>query len=118
MRVSADTIARRLRDTAFLTAGLVLHLDDERTDRSADTAEPVAPLRADDGPDTDGGSGPPARQTFHAPDGLRDFVDHIRATRGRDGLHDIIHLEAEEQGPPGRRFRDAGGRTAIRVRNS
>jgi len=89
--VSADTIARRLRDTAFLTAGLVLHLDDERSDRSADTADPIIGLA----------EGHEARQTFHAPDGLRDFVDHIRATRGRDGLHDIIHMEAEEQGPNG-----------------
>ena len=101
VRVSADTIARRLRDTAFLTAGLVLHLDDERTDRSADTADPVVPLRADDPDSTGGAPEAPARQTFHAPDGLRDFVDHIRATRGRDGLHDIIHMEAEEQGPVG-----------------
>ena len=102
VKVSADTIARRLRDTAFLTAGLVLHLDDERTDRSADTAEPVLavlPARdADD--DTEAGDGP-RRQTFHAPNGLRDFVDHIRATRARDGLHETIHMEAEEQGPNG-----------------
>ena len=104
VRVSADTIARRLRDTAFLTAGLVLHLDDERSDRSADTAEPVVMLRDDAADDATGGPdapGAPARQTFHAPDGLRDFVDHIRTTRGRDGLHDIIHMEAEEQGPVG-----------------
>ncbi|MDA2983969.1 MAG: DNA topoisomerase (ATP-hydrolyzing) subunit B [Actinomycetota bacterium] len=102
VKVSADTIARRLRDTAFLTAGLVLHLDDERTDRSADTAEPVLavlPTRdADD--DTEPGERP-RRQTFHAPNGLRDFVDHIRATRARDGLHETIHMEAEEQGPNG-----------------
>jgi DNA gyrase subunit B len=100
VRVSADTIARRLRDTAFLTAGLVLHLDDERTDRSADTAEPVLGIAGRD-PDGADGDGRPRRQTFHAPDGLRDFVDHIRATRARDGLHDIIHLQAEEQGPNG-----------------
>jgi DNA gyrase subunit B len=102
VRVSADTIARRLRDTAFLTAGLVLHLDDERTDRSADTAEPVLavlPTRDVDD-DADAGEGP-RRQTFHAPNGLRDFVDHIRATRARDGLHETIHMEAEEQGPNG-----------------
>ena len=100
VRVSADTIARRLRDTAFLTAGLVLHLDDERSDRSADTADPVLglPTRATD---EDDDAEPSARQTFHAPNGLRDFVDHIRATRARDGLHDIIHMEAEEQGPNG-----------------
>jgi DNA gyrase subunit B len=45
--------------------------------------------------------GPRRVQTFHAPNGLRDFVDHIRATRARDGLHETIHIEAEEQGPNG-----------------
>jgi DNA gyrase subunit B len=102
VRVSADTIARRLRDTAFLTAGLVLHLVDERTDRSGDTVDPmlaVLPARSDaeDDSDADGRR----TQTFHAPNGLRDFVDHIRATRARDGLHDTIHIEAEEVGPNG-----------------
>ncbi len=100
--VSADTIARRLRDTAFLTAGLVLHLVDERSDRSGDTADPLhaaLPVRGT-GDDADY---PGARrvQRFHAPDGLKDFVDHIRATRARDGLHGTIHIEAEEQGPNG-----------------
>jgi DNA gyrase subunit B len=102
VRVSADTIARRLRDTAFLTAGLVLHLVDERTDRSGDTVDPmlaVLPARSDaeDDSDADGRR----TQTFHAPNGLRDFVDHIRETRARDGLHDTIHIEAEEVGPNG-----------------
>jgi len=102
VRVSADTIARRLRDTAFLTAGLVLHLVDERVDRSGDTVDPmlaVLPVRATE--EGDEVAGTRRVQTFHAPDGLRDFVDHIRGTRARDGLHDIIHIEAEEQGPNG-----------------
>ena len=109
VRVSADTIARRLRDTAFLTAGLLLHLDDERTDRSADTADPVIGLpgrtatatATDESDDAATAASGPTRQTFHAPNGLRDFVDHIRATRARDGLHDIVHMEAEEEGPNG-----------------
>ncbi len=84
VRVSADTIARRLRDTAFLTAGLVLHLVDERTDRSGDIVDPmlaVLPARTEDDAAAEGRR----VQTFHAPNGLRDFVDHIRATRARDG---------------------------------
>jgi DNA gyrase subunit B len=100
VRVSADTIARRLRDTAFLTAGLVLHLVDERTDRSGDIVDPmlaVLPARTTTEAVTEGRR----VQTFHAPDGLRDFVDHIRATRARDGLHGTIHIEAEEIGPNG-----------------
>jgi DNA gyrase subunit B len=129
VKVSADTIARRLRDTAFLTAGLTLHLVDERSDRSADTADPLLGLGGHGGSDADpdaaddlatsrpgdavsGGPGVdahdgtaeptvPRRVTFVAPNGLRDFVDHVRATRARDGLHETIHMEAEEEGPNG-----------------
>ncbi len=82
---SADTIARRLRDTAFLTAGLRIHFVDQR---------PGDPLDAeqDDEPEV---------LEFHAPGGLRDFVDHVRSTRAKEGLHDVIHFEAEEEGPNG-----------------
>jgi DNA gyrase subunit B len=77
---AADTIVRRLRDTSFLNAGLRITLDDQRP---ADDEE--------------------ARRQweFHAPGGLRDFVDHIRATKNKDGLHPTIHFEAEEEGPNG-----------------
>jgi DNA gyrase subunit B len=87
---SADTIARRLRDTAFLTAGLQLTLTDERP----------RPAHLETG---DAGDAPAAPRTlvFHAPGGLRDFVDHIRTTKAKDGLHPPIHFEAEEQGPNG-----------------
>jgi len=76
-----ETIARRLRDTAFLTAGLRIVLIDDRL--------------LEDQP------APPRSQEFHAPGGLRDFVDHIRTTKAKDGLHPPIHFEAEEQGPHG-----------------
>jgi DNA gyrase subunit B len=82
---SASTIARRLRDTAFLTAGLRLTLTDERVADEADEDQ-------DDDLQV---------QTFHAPGGLRDFVDHIRTTKAKDGLHPPIHFESEEQGPNG-----------------
>jgi DNA gyrase subunit B len=84
----ADTIARRLRDTAFLNAGLHITLTDERPlplEERADVEDPDAPRI----------------QRFHAPGGLRDFVDHIRTTKAKDGLHPVIHFEAEEQGPNG-----------------
>jgi DNA gyrase subunit B len=84
----ADTIARRLRDTAFLNAGLRITLTDERP-RSEDE-------RGDD-EDADA----PRVQEFHAPGGLRDFVDHIRTTKAKDGLHPVIHFDSEEQGPNG-----------------
>jgi DNA gyrase subunit B len=84
----ADTIARRLRDTAFLNAGLHITLTDER---------PLPPEERADVEDPDA----PRIQRFHAPGGLRDFVDHIRTTKAKDGLHPVIHFEAEEQGPHG-----------------
>ncbi len=77
-----DTIARRLRDTAFLTAGLTIVVTDERPDSNVDSDEPHV-------------------EVFHAPGGLRDFVDHIRTTKAKDGLHEAIHFEAEEIGPNG-----------------
>jgi DNA gyrase subunit B len=84
----ADTIARRLRDTAFLNAGLRITLTDER------------PLDGDDRADAEEADAPRV-QVFHAPGGLRDFVDHIRTTKAKDGLHPVIHFDAEEQGPNG-----------------
>jgi DNA gyrase subunit B len=84
----ADTISRRLRDTAFLNAGLHITLRDERP-RSAEEH-----AGAED-PDA------PRLQVFHAPGGLRDFVDHIRTTKAKEGLHPVIHFESEEQGPNG-----------------
>ncbi|HSK24340.1 MAG TPA: DNA topoisomerase (ATP-hydrolyzing) subunit B [Egicoccus sp.] len=85
---SIDTISRRLRDTAFLTAGLRITLTDERELDPAELPEDATP-------------GEPRVTVFHAPGGLRDFVDHIRTTKAKDGLHPVIHFEAEEQGPHG-----------------
>jgi DNA gyrase subunit B len=84
----ADTIARRLRDTAFLNAGLHITLTDER---------PLSDDERDDVEDPDA----PRVQRFHAPGGLRDFVDHIRTTKSKDGIHPVIHFESEEEGPNG-----------------
>ncbi len=82
---TVDTIVRRLRDTAFLTAGLRLRLLDERgSDEAAD--------------DDDGRT---REWEFHAPNGLADFVDHIRTTRNKDGLHEPVHFETEEDGIDG-----------------
>ena len=74
----ADTIVRRLRDTAFLTAGLRITLTDERVREDAEEDES------------------PRSWEFHAPRGLADFVEHLRSTRNKDGLHEPIHYEAEE----------------------
>ncbi|MFW5933400.1 MAG: DNA topoisomerase (ATP-hydrolyzing) subunit B [Actinomycetota bacterium] len=79
---SREVIGRRLRDTAFLTAGLKIVVTDERPDPDAGTDDQQ-----------------PHVDVFHAPGGLRDFVDHIRTTKNKDGLHEPIHLESEEIGP-------------------
>ncbi len=79
---TADVIERRLRDTAFLTAGLQIHLIDERP-RDDDREVPYA-------------------MTFHAPGGLRDFVDHVRTTRKAEPIHEPIHFETEDEGPNGK----------------
>ena len=79
----SDTIVRRLRDTAFLTAGLRITLDDERELPELDEEQITR------------------HWEFLAPNGLRDFVEHIRTTKAKDGLHEPIHFEAEEEGPNG-----------------
>jgi DNA gyrase subunit B len=91
----ADTIVRRLRDTAFLTAGLHIRLTDARPQLDP---EPDLDAPAGDRPDTAAG---PKVWEFHAPGGLADFVDHIRSTRNKEALHPTIHFEAEEEGPNG-----------------
>ncbi|QIV79653.1 DNA topoisomerase (ATP-hydrolyzing) subunit B [Mycolicibacterium frederiksbergense] len=53
---SLETVARRLREMAFLNRDLTLTLDDQRT-------------------------GEPERRTFRYPGGLVDFVSHINRTR-------------------------------------
>jgi DNA gyrase subunit B len=88
----ADTIVRRLRDTAFLTAGLRITLTDARPEASGDTDLDDPTSGAVEGPRT---------WEFHAPGGLADFVDHIRSTRNKEALHPAIHFEAEEDGPNG-----------------
>ncbi|MBW3562953.1 MAG: DNA topoisomerase IV subunit B, partial [Actinobacteria bacterium] len=77
---SGDTITRRLRDTAFLTAGLRIRFTDQR----------ITPEHPE-----------ATTEEFHAPGGLKDFVDHIRATKNKDGLHEPIHFEDEEEGEQG-----------------
>ncbi|MDX1658098.1 MAG: DNA topoisomerase (ATP-hydrolyzing) subunit B [Nitriliruptorales bacterium] len=83
LELNVDTIQRRLRDTAFLTAGLEIVLVD---DRPREDAEEDAS---------------PREWRFHAPGGLKDFVEHIRTTKSKEALHDAIHFENEEQGPTG-----------------
>ncbi len=79
-----DTIARRLRDTAFLTAGLRIVFVDQRP--SSEDEERRTESVTDE---------------YYYPGGLKDFVDHIRQMKAKDGLHEVVHFTEEEQGPKG-----------------
>ncbi|MGM9845580.1 MAG: DNA topoisomerase (ATP-hydrolyzing) subunit B [Muribaculaceae bacterium] len=73
-----DTLANRLRDLAYLNAGITLHLSDMRN------------LDAE---------GKPRRETFHSKDGLREFVQYIDSNK-ESLINDVIHLNTERQGIP------------------
>ncbi|MGI6223047.1 MAG: DNA topoisomerase (ATP-hydrolyzing) subunit B [Prevotella sp.] len=73
-----DIVANRMRELAFLNAGITIKLVDERPD-----------------PET----GKTREQTFHAKDGLKEFVRYI--DRHRQHLFDdVIYLKTEKQGVP------------------
>ncbi len=73
-----ETLANRLRDLAFLNAGITLTLTDMR-------------VRDDEGN--------PRREVYHSDEGLKEFVKYIDA--GKEPLiEDIIHLNTEKNGVP------------------
>ena len=73
-----DIVANRMRELAFLNAGISIRLVDERPD-----------------PET----GKTREQTFHAKDGLKEFVRYI--DRHRQHLFDdVLYLKTEKQGVP------------------
>ncbi len=73
-----NTLANRLRDLAFLNAGITLTLTDLR-----DLDE----------------EGNPHQEVFHSDEGLKEFVKYIDA--GKEPLiEDIIHLNTERNGVP------------------
>ena len=72
-----DIIANRMRELAFLNAGIKITLRDLRPDEEGKTKE----------------------QVFHAKDGLKEFVRYV--DRHRTHLFDdIIYLKTEKQGIP------------------
>ncbi|MCM1076752.1 MAG: DNA topoisomerase (ATP-hydrolyzing) subunit B [Bacteroides sp.] len=73
-----DTLANRLRDLAFLNAGITLKLTDMRK------------LDAD---------GNPKSETFYSRDGLREFVQYLDSNK-ESLINDVIHLNTERQGVP------------------
>ncbi len=73
-----ETLANRLRDLAFLNAGITLSLTDMR--------------QLDD-------EGNPRKDVFHSAEGLKEFVKYI--DEGKEPLiEDIIHLNTERGGVP------------------
>lgn len=73
-----NTLAKRLRDLAFLNAGITLTLTDRR--------------------ELDAG-GNPRREVFHSDDGLSEFVRYIDSSKEPLIPH-VIHLNTERQGIP------------------
>lgn len=73
-----NTLAKRLRDLAFLNAGITLTLTDRRE------------LDAE---------GTPRREVFHSDDGLSEFVRYIDSSKEPLIPH-VIHLNTERQGIP------------------
>ena len=73
-----STLANRLRDLAFLNAGISLKLIDMRN------------LDAD---------GNPMTETFHSDKGLREFVEYIDSSK-ESLINDVIDLNTERQGVP------------------
>ena len=73
-----NTLANRLRDLAFLNAGITLTLTDMRS------------LDAE---------GNPRHEVFHSDHGLEDFVRYIDSSK-ESLINDIIHLNTERQGVP------------------
>ena len=73
-----DIIARRMRELAYLNAGITITLTDLRPDEEGNLKQP---------------------EVFHAKDGLKEFVRYV--DRHRTHLvDDVIYLKTEKQGIP------------------
>ena len=72
-----DIVARRMRELAFLNAGIRITLTDARPDAEGKTRQEV----------------------FHAKDGLKEFVRYVDRPRAHL-FDDVIYLKTEKQGIP------------------
>ena len=72
-----DTLANRMRELAYLNAGITITLTDMRPDEEGKTKT----------------------ETFHSEGGLRDFVRYIDSSRTHL-FDDVIYLNTEKQGTP------------------
>ncbi|MBE6317624.1 MAG: DNA topoisomerase (ATP-hydrolyzing) subunit B [Bacteroidales bacterium] len=73
-----NTLANRLRDLAFLNAGITLTLTDKRNVNE---------------------NGEAKNETFYSQDGLSEFVQYIDSNK-ESLINDVIHLNTERQGIP------------------
>ncbi|MFF5985861.1 DNA topoisomerase (ATP-hydrolyzing) subunit B [Prauserella flavalba] len=81
---SAETVARRLQEMAFLNKGLTMVLRDER-------------VAEENGEDATGERAQIKERTYHYPGGLEDFVRYINGSK--DPIHpSVISFEAKGDG--------------------
>ncbi|PXY31678.1 DNA topoisomerase (ATP-hydrolyzing) subunit B [Prauserella muralis] len=81
---SAETVARRLQEMAFLNKGLTIVLRDER-------------VSDENGEDASGERAQIKERTYHYPGGLEDFVKHINGSK--DPIHpSVVSFEAKGEG--------------------
>ena len=78
-----DTLANRMRELAYLNAGITITLTDLRSETNIAAG-------FEDGK---------RQETFHSEGGLRDFVRYIDSTRTHL-IHDVIYINTEKQGVP------------------
>ncbi|MBC2682522.1 DNA topoisomerase (ATP-hydrolyzing) subunit B [Corynebacterium anserum] len=96
-----DTVAKRLQEMAFLNKGLTINLIDERAhaepekDDLADAAEDAeAPKTAEEKKAEEEKKKGPRTRTFHYPDGLKNYVEHIN--KKKTEVHpSIVSFEAK-----------------------
>ncbi|MGH4018604.1 MAG: DNA topoisomerase (ATP-hydrolyzing) subunit B [Pseudonocardiaceae bacterium] len=82
---SAETVARRLQEMAFLNKGLTIVLRDERVNGSHETEDAV------------GETARVRERTFRYPGGLEDFVKHLN--NSKDPIHrKVIGFESKGDG--------------------
>ncbi|HIW95138.1 MAG TPA: DNA topoisomerase (ATP-hydrolyzing) subunit B [Candidatus Corynebacterium gallistercoris] len=95
-----DTVAKRLQEMAFLNKGLTINLIDERPEAAAadeleDAAEDAeAPKSAEEKAQEEAKKKGPRKRTYHYPEGLKDYVEHINAKK--TAIHPtIVSFEAK-----------------------
>ncbi len=96
-----DTVAKRLQEMAFLNKGLSITLTDLREDAKVKdileedaTEEAAAPKSAEEQKEERERAKGPKTETFHYPDGLKDYVQHIN--RKKTAIHPtVIDFEAK-----------------------